>query len=135
MKAVNQRAHGSAEVLDLTSIDRPTIAKDQVLIVVEAAGLDRGVWHLMTGTPYLIRIVGYGMTRPKHPVLGMDVSGRVVQVDGDMTRFAVGDEVFGIANGSFAALAAAEKSKLVPGSVTRALRWSTGPIPAQATTG
>ncbi len=60
MRAVTQRAYGSAEVLAVTSIDRPTIADDEVLIEVEAAGLDRGVWHLMTGMPYLIRIMGYG---------------------------------------------------------------------------
>ncbi len=51
MRAVTQRAYGSADVLDVTRIDRPTIADDEVLIEVEAAGLDRGVWHLMTGKP------------------------------------------------------------------------------------
>ena len=112
MQAVTQRAYGGPEVLELSSIARPAIAADEVLIEVEAAGLDRGVWHLMTGMPYLIRIMGYGLTRPKHPVLGMDVAGRVVEVGADVTRFAVGDEVFGIGSGTFAEFAAAKESKL-----------------------
>jgi NADPH:quinone reductase-like Zn-dependent oxidoreductase len=112
MQAVTQRAYGGPEVLELSSIPRPAIAADEVLIEVEAAGLDRGVWHLMTGMPYLIRIMGYGLTRPKHPVLGMDVAGRVVEVGADVTRFTVGDEVFGIGTGTFAEYAAAKESKL-----------------------
>ena len=112
MQAVTQRAYGGPEVLELSSVARPAIGADEVLIEVEAAGLDRGVWHLMTGMPYLIRVMGYGLTRPKHPVLGMDVAGRVVEVGADVTRFTVGDEVFGIGNGTFAEFAAAKESKL-----------------------
>ena len=120
MRAVTQRAYGSADVLDVTTIDRPTIADDEVLIEVEAAGLDRGVWHLMTGTPYLIRIMGFGLTKPKNPVPGMDVAGRVVEIGRDVTRFAVGDEVFGIGAGTYAEFAAAKEAKLVhkPDTVT-----------------
>ena len=120
MRAVTQRAYGSVDVLDLTTIGRPTIADDEVLIEVDAAGLDRGVWHLMTGTPYLIRIMGFGLTRPNNVVPGMDVAGRVVAVGDDVTRFAVGDEVFGIGTGTYAEFAAAKESKLVhkPGNVT-----------------
>ena len=120
MRAVTQRSYGSADVLELTSIERPAIAADQVLIAVEAAGLDRGVWHLMTGMPYLIRILGYGLTKPKNPVLGMDVAGRVVAVGERVTRFAPGDEVFGIARGSFAEFTVADESKLAhkPENVT-----------------
>jgi NADPH:quinone reductase-like Zn-dependent oxidoreductase len=67
----------------------------------------------MTGMPYLIRIMGYGLTKPKNPVPGMDVAGRVVEIGRDVTRFAVGDEVFGIGTGTFAEFAVAEESKLV----------------------
>lgn len=120
MRAVTQRAYGSAEVLDVTRINRPAIAADQVLIEVAAAGLDRGVWHLMTGKPYLIRILGFGLTKPKNPVAGMDVSGRVVAIGDDVTRFAVGDEVFGIGLGTYAEFAAAKESKLLhkPDTIT-----------------
>jgi NADPH:quinone reductase-like Zn-dependent oxidoreductase len=67
----------------------------------------------MTGTPYLIRILGFGLRRPKNPVLGLDVSGRVIATGASVTRFEVGDQVMGIANGSFAQYAAASESKLV----------------------
>lgn len=113
MRAVTQRTYGSADVMTIETIDRPTIEKDEVLIEVVAAGLDRGVWHLMTGLPYLIRIMGYGFTKPKNPVPGADVSGRVAAIGSEVTRFAVGDEVFGIADGSFAQYAKANESKLV----------------------
>lgn len=113
MRAVTQPAYGSAGVLELATIDRPSIAEDEVLVEVEAAGLDRGVWHLMTGKPYLIRIMGYGLTKPKHAVPGMDVAGRVVAIGDAVTRFVVGDEVFGIGVGTYAELAAAKEATLV----------------------
>jgi len=120
MRAVTHREYGSSDVLAVTTVDQPAIAGDEVLIEVVAAGLDRGVWHLMAGQPYLIRVMGFGLTRPKNPVLGMDVSGRVVAVGDDVTRFAVGDEVFGIGRGTYAEFAAAKESKLVhkPEAVT-----------------
>lgn len=120
MRAVTQRAYGSADVLDVTTIERPTVAGDEVLVEVVSAGLDRGVWHLMAGKPYLIRIMGFGLTKPKNPVAGMDLAGRVVAVGDEVTRFAVGDEVFGIGIGTYAEFAAAKESKLVhkPDSVT-----------------
>ncbi|MGC2240507.1 MAG: NAD(P)-dependent alcohol dehydrogenase, partial [Acidimicrobiia bacterium] len=74
--------------------------------------VDRGVWHLVTGRPYLVRLAGYGVTKPKNPVPGLDVSGRVVAVGDDVRRFQVGDEVFGIASGAYAELAAAKEDKL-----------------------
>lgn len=120
MRAITQRAYGSAEVLKLEHIDRPEIDADQVLLQVVAAGLDRGVWHLMAGEPYLVRLMGYGFTKPKNSVPGLDVAGRVVAVGADVTRFGPGDEVFGIADGAFGEYAAADEAKLVhkPANVT-----------------
>ncbi len=113
MQAATRREYGSADKVAVETIDRPVIAEDEVLVEVVAAGLDRGVWHLMTGTPYLIRLMGFGLTKPKQPVLGMDVAGRVAAIGENVTRFAIGDEVFGIADGSFAQYAAAKEAKLV----------------------
>jgi NADPH:quinone reductase-like Zn-dependent oxidoreductase len=112
MQAAVQRTYGDADVLRIDTIDRPTIGPDEVLIDVHAAGIDRGTWHLMTGTPYLVRLAGFGLTKPKQPVPGLDVAGRVVDVGTAVTRFAVGDEVFGIADGSLAEYAAASQDKL-----------------------
>ena len=112
MKAIVQETYGSADVLELRDIDRPQVADDQVLVRVHAAGVDRGVWHLMAGLPYPIRIAGYGVRAPKNPVLGMDLAGVVEAVGKDVTRFSPGDEVFGIGKGAFAEYAVAPESKL-----------------------
>jgi NADPH:quinone reductase-like Zn-dependent oxidoreductase len=112
MAALVQRRYGSADTLAVEQIPLPEVGDTEVLIEVVAAGVDRGVWHLMTGTPYLIRLAGFGVLRPKNPVLGMDVAGRVAAVGSSVHRFAVGDEVMGIAKGSFAEYAVADKEKL-----------------------
>ncbi len=112
MDAIVQDAYGPADVLRSAEIDRPDIAADEVLMQVRAAGLDRGTWHLMTGQPYLMRIMGFGFRRPKNIVPGLDVAGVVAAVGTDVTRFQPGDEVFGIARGSFAEYAAAREDKL-----------------------
>ena len=112
MQAIVQDSYGSAEVLRSARITRPEIADHEVLLRVHAAGLDRGTWHLMTGTPYLMRVIGFGFRRPKNPVPGVDVAGTVVAVGSAVTRFAVGDEVFGMSRGSFAEYAAAREDKL-----------------------
>ena len=113
MRAIVHRSYGTAKVLARETVDIPTIGEKEVLIKVHCAALDRGTWHLMTGTPYLIRILGFGILRPKQAIPGLDVAGRVVQVGSAVTRFAAGDEVFGIANGSFAEYTVAEQDKLV----------------------
>jgi NADPH:quinone reductase-like Zn-dependent oxidoreductase len=112
MKAIVQDRYGSADVLELRDIDPPVITADEVLVEVRAAGVEPGVWHLMTGLPYLVRVMGYGFTRPKYPVRGRDVAGRVEAVGANVTRFQPGDEVFGTCEGSFAEYAAAREDKL-----------------------
>ena len=111
MRAVVQDGYGTADVLRVARVPRPTIRAHEVLVRVHAAGLDRGTWHLMTGYPYAVRLA-LGLRRPRHPVPGHDVAGTVVAVGADVTRFAVGDEVFGMASGSFAEYAAAREDKL-----------------------
>ena len=112
MRSLVQREYGSSSTLTLDDLPLPEAAKDQVLIEVHAAGIDRGVWHLMTGMPYIVRAMGYGLTKPKNPTPGADVAGRVVAVGDEVTRFAIGDEVFGIASGSYAEYAVADENKV-----------------------
>jgi len=111
MRAIVQEKYGSADVLGLGRVPRPEVADDQVLVRVRAAGLDRGTWHLVTGTPYAIRLAT-GLRRPRNPVPGMDLAGTVAAVGSKVTRFAVGDEVFGYGKGSFAEYAVASEAKL-----------------------
>jgi NADPH:quinone reductase-like Zn-dependent oxidoreductase len=114
MKAIVQDTYGSTDVLELRDIDKPEIADDEVLVRVHAAGLHRGDWHVMTGLPYLIRLVAPrgGVPTPKVPVLGMDVAGRVEAVGSDVTRFQPGDAVFGWCDGSFAEYTCAPEGNL-----------------------
>lgn len=112
MQAIVQDSYGSADVLRVARIDRPEIAENEVLLRVRAAGVDRGTWHLLTGRPYLMRVLGFGFRRPKNRVSGIDVAGTVVAIGSAVTRFGVGDEVFGMSRGSFAEYAAAREDKL-----------------------
>jgi NADPH:quinone reductase-like Zn-dependent oxidoreductase len=114
MKAIVQDTYGETDVLELRDIDKPEIADDEVLVSVHAAGVDRGVWHLMTGLAYPIRLAGYGLRAPKTPVPGMDLAGVVEAVGKDVTRFRPGDEVFGIGKGAYAEFARAPENKLAP---------------------
>jgi len=113
MRAIVQDGYGSADVLRLAQVALPQIADTEVLVRVHAAGLDRGTWHLMTGRPYLLRLA-FGLRRPKNPVPGRDVAGTVVAVGSAVTRFAAGDQVYGIGPGSFAEYAVARQDKLAP---------------------
>jgi NADPH:quinone reductase-like Zn-dependent oxidoreductase len=112
MRAIVQDAYGSSEVLRSAEIDLPEIAANEVLVEVVAAGMDRGTWHSMAGKPYLMRIMGFGFSRPKNRVPGLDVAGTVVAVGSEVTRFQRGDEVFGMSRGAFAEHAPAREDKL-----------------------
>ena len=114
MKAVVQDTYGSADVLQLRDIAKPAPTDDEVLVRVHAAGVDPGVWHLMTGRPYLVRVMGYGLRTPKVGIRGRDVAGRVAAVGTNVTQPQPGAEVFGIGEGSFAEYVCARPDKLAP---------------------
>jgi NADPH:quinone reductase-like Zn-dependent oxidoreductase len=114
MKAIVQDRYGDVDVLDFRDIDQPVPKANQVLVRVHAAGLHRGDWHVMTGLPYLIRLVvpTLGLRGPKTPVLGMDLAGTVEAVGEQVTRFRPGDAVFGWCDGAFAEYAIAPEDQL-----------------------
>jgi NADPH:quinone reductase-like Zn-dependent oxidoreductase len=114
MRAITYDTYGTADVLRLTEIARPVPNPGDVLLRVAAAGLDRGAWHMMTGRPYLGRLA-FGFRTPRNPVLGIEVAGTVDAVGAKVTRFEVGDEVYGFAaRGSFAEYAIAHEDRLAP---------------------
>ena len=116
MQAIVQRRYGATpeDVLRLEQIVSPAMDDDEVLVRVRAAGVDRGTVHLMTGTPYLMRILGFGLRAPKSPVPGWAVAGTVEAVGAKVTGLEPGDEVFGTCRGSFAQYAAAKAGWLAP---------------------
>lgn len=138
MQAIVQRRYGTApeDVLRLEQIAKPAVAPGEVLVRVRAAGVDRGTWHLMTGTPYLMRIMGFGLRAPSTAVPGWAVAGTVEAVGRDVTGLQPGDEVFGTCRGSFAEYVTArpgqlaakpaslsfEQAAALPGSATTALQ-------------
>jgi NADPH:quinone reductase-like Zn-dependent oxidoreductase len=112
MKAIVQDKYGSPDVLELREIDRPVIGGGDVLVRVQAAGVDQGVWHEVAGLPYLFRVAGIGVRAPKNPVPGHDVAGTVEAVGEKVTGFQPGDEVFGTCRGAFAEYASARADRL-----------------------
>ncbi len=112
MKAITQDTYGSVDVLELRDVDAPVPGDDDVLIRVKAAGVDQGVWHLMTGLPYLTRAIGFGLTKPKTRIRGRALAGRVEAVGRNVVGFRPGDEVYGTCEGSFAEYACAKEGKL-----------------------
>jgi NADPH:quinone reductase-like Zn-dependent oxidoreductase len=116
MRAIVQDEYGSPDVLELRDIDEPEIEDNEVLVRVHAAGVDRGVWHLMTGLPYFLRLIipDLGRRGPKNPVRGSDVAGVVEAVGEDVTKFQPGDDVFGIGQGSYAEYTRVLEDKLAP---------------------
>lgn len=112
MKALVQDTYGSADVLHLEDVDVADVGPGDVLVRVRAAGVDAGVWHLMAGRPYLVRILGFGLRAPKVRTRGLEVAGVVEMVGAQVTQLRPGDRVFGTCEGSFAEYAIARHSTL-----------------------
>jgi NADPH:quinone reductase-like Zn-dependent oxidoreductase len=117
MRAIVQTEYGSTDVLSLKEVDKPVVPDNGVLIKVHAASVNSGDWHLMRGTPYLIRPMFGGLLKPKIKILGFDVAGRIETVGKDVTQFKPGDEVFGDLSGcgfgAFAEYVCATEAALV----------------------
>jgi NADPH:quinone reductase-like Zn-dependent oxidoreductase len=113
VKAIVQNRYGSPDTLEFRDAGRPSPGAGEVLVRVHAAGVDPGVWHLTTGRPYLVRLLGFGLRRPKQPVPGLDFAGTVEEVGDGVTRVRPGEEVFGVCEGAFAEHAVAKQDLVV----------------------
>jgi len=133
MKAIVQDAYGSPDVLELKEIAKPLVADDEALVRVHAASVNPADWHVMRGSPYFIRLAGYGLRRPKYPVPGTDVAGVVDAVGKNVTRLVPGDEVFGWCRGAYAECARAAEDHLVPKPANLTFEQA-GAVPLAATT-
>lgn len=131
MRAVVRHTYGPPSALRVEEVPVPSPGPGQVLLQVRAAGLDRGAWHFTTGVPHVARAV-MGLRRPKQPGIGWDVAGVVVALGEGTTGLAVGDEVYGAADASFA-----EYALTKPANVARrpSVEWAeAGAIPVSALT-
>jgi NADPH:quinone reductase-like Zn-dependent oxidoreductase len=113
MKAIVQDRYGTADALKLRDVQEPAVGDDEVRIEVRAAGAGPDVWHLMTGRPYLARLMPGFRRIWGHP-RGRDVAGVIESVGANVIGLMPGDEVMGIAEGSFAELAVGRADLLVP---------------------
>lgn len=119
MKAIVYYEYGSPDVLKYEDLAQPIAGDNEVLLGIRAAALNPLDWHLMRGTPYLIRLMG-GLRTPKLTRLGVDVAGEVEAVGRNVTRFKPGDSVFGSCRGAFAEFVCTSEVALVlkPDNVT-----------------
>src|SRR3989440_3023595 len=95
MKAMVYHTYGSPDVLKLEEVQKPVPQDDEVLIKVHATSVNAGDWHLLRAKPFLMRLMGYGLLKPKNTILGSDIAGRVEAVGRNVKQFQSGDEVFG----------------------------------------
>ena len=112
MKAIVHSRYGAPDVLELKDIDQPVVNDDAVLVRVHAAAVGKGDWLTVGGLPYVARM-RYGLPKPKHPVPGFDVAGRIEAVGSNVSQLQPGDEVFGWCEGSFAEYASVPQGQLV----------------------
>src|SRR6184192_2260833 len=95
MKAMVYHTYGSPDVLKLEEVQKPVPQDDEVLVQVHATSVNASDWHLLRAKPFLMRLMRYGLLKPKHTILGSDIAGRVEAVGRNVKQFQSGDEVFG----------------------------------------
>jgi NADPH:quinone reductase-like Zn-dependent oxidoreductase len=105
--------YGSPDVLKLEEVEKPTPQDDEILVKVHAASVNAADWHIMRGKPFLVRLMGFGLLKPKYKILGADIAGRVEAVGRNVKQFQPGDEVFGNIRGGFAEYVCAREDALV----------------------
>ncbi len=116
MKAIVQTKYGSPDVLHLQEVAKPAPKDDEVLIQVHAASVNAKDWRFMRANPFFIRVMVGGLVKPKYPIRGVDVAGRIEAVGSDVKQFEPGDEVFGYLSddrGTFAEYACAGENEIV----------------------
>jgi len=99
MKAIICTKYGSPDVLKLEEIQKPIPSDDEVLVEVHAASVNYNTLILVKGEPFLARLMGIGLLKPKYKIPGNDMAGRVEAIGRNIKQFQPGDEVFGDISG------------------------------------
>ncbi|MGZ6562868.1 MAG: alcohol dehydrogenase catalytic domain-containing protein [Solirubrobacteraceae bacterium] len=141
MKAIVQRRYGSPDWLELCDVAKPVVGETDVLVRVHGASVNAADWHCLTGTPYVLRLTS-GILRPRRTIPGRDLAGRVEAVGGSVTRYRVGDEVFGTPGdelrniiGTFAEYVVAPETRIVPKPANLTFEQAAAAPPRTATSG
>jgi len=114
MKAMVYTRFGPPEVLHLKEVEKPIPKDNEILIKVHAASANAYDWRHLRADPFLIRLMGAGLLKPKHKILGADIAGQVEEVGGNVKQFQPGDEVFGEGSyGGFAEYVCVDENRLV----------------------
>ena len=112
MKAIVYTRYGPPDVLQLREIEKPTPKDDEVLVEVHAASVNAFDWHMLRAKPFLVRLMGGGLLKPKNKILGADIAGRVEAVGRNVKQLQPDEEVFGTIRGGFAEYACAREKYL-----------------------
>ena len=133
MKAIVHTEYGPPDVLQLREVEKPTPKENQILVKVRAASINAADYRVMRANPFLVRLMGGGLLRPKDPRFGSDVAGRVEAVGENVKQFRPGDEVFGGATGAFAEYVLAREAYLALKPTNRAFEEAAA-VPVAALT-
>ncbi|MDH5603323.1 MAG: NAD(P)-dependent alcohol dehydrogenase [Cyclobacteriaceae bacterium] len=123
MKAITYQQYGGPEVLQLTSLEKPTPGEKEVLVKVHAASLNALDWRMMRASPFFLRLM-QGLWKPKNGRLGADMAGTIEAVGPGVTKYTMGDEVFGdilpAGGGAFSEYVRVDEEAVVPkpGNIT-----------------
>jgi NADPH:quinone reductase-like Zn-dependent oxidoreductase len=121
MKAIVYTKFGSPDVLQLKEVEKPIPGDNEILIKVHAASANAYDWRHVRADPFLIRLMGAGLIKPRHSILGADIAGQVEAVGSNVGQFKPGDEVFGEGSyGGFAEYVCVDENRFVlkPASLT-----------------
>ena len=127
MKAILHYRYGPpSQALELRDVEVPTPKENEVLVKVRASSVNPADWYLTRGKPLLVRLAGAGFFRPRSSLAGADVAGTVTAVGNAVHGFHPGDEVFGMASGSFAEFVTAAEDSIVPKPVSLSFEEAAG---------
>ena len=114
MKAVVYTKFGPPDVLHLKEVEKPIPKDNEILVKVHAASLNAYDWRHVRAKPFFMRLMGAGLLRPRHKILGADIAGRVEAVGRNVTEFRPGDDVFGEGSyGGFAEFVCVAEKRVV----------------------